>query len=178
MSRAAVTFGALAAAIGVAGVVVGSVALAKVDSAQSEVSTVTVTATPEPEPASADDVHASAVETCAAAETFRTAVGEVRQPYVDAAKSSSDWNTPEFVALEGRYFGGVAAELDYLRSHLHPSTPHGIVDAVNELHRAATDLLDADVRRLSGDLASQALAKLRSTYDGVTAACETAGAGK
>lgn len=179
MSKATVTLGVLAAAIGVAGVVVGSVAFAKVESIPSGAAS-TVTATPRPESAtaSADDVHTAAVETCVAAETFRAAVGAVRQPYVDAAKLSSDWNSPEFVALEGRYFGGVAAELAYLRSHTSPRTPPGIADAVDKLHRAATDLLDADVRRQPGDVASQALAKLRATYSAVTAACDAEGAGK
>lgn len=178
-SKATVVLGALAVAIGVAGVVVGSVAISKVETVQSGApSTLTVTAKSESATASVVDVHTAAVEACAATEIFRDAVGSVRQPYVDAAKLSSDWNSPEFISLEGRYFGGVAAELAYLRSHTSVHIPSEIADAVDELQRTATDLLDADVRRQSGDVASQALAKLRSAYGAVTAACDAAGAGK
>ena len=179
MSKATVVLGTLATAIGLTGAVIGTVALAKVESLTGTVpSTVTVAATRESAAVSDSDVHAAAVETCVAVDTFRAGVGAVRQPYVDATKSSSDWNSPEFIALEGRYFGGVAAELAYLRSHESSRTPQGIADTVDELHRSATDLLDADVRRQPGDVANRALAKLRATYDAVTAACDAEGASK
>ena len=88
MSKATFTLGALAGAIGIAGVVLGSVALAKVQSSTpvAAPSAGTATATPESDAVSGSDVHAAAVEACAAADTFRGAVGAVRQPYVDAAK--------------------------------------------------------------------------------------------
>lgn len=180
MSKATFTLGALAGAIGIAGVVLGSVALAKVQSSTPVAvpSAATATATPESDAVSGSDVHAAAVEACAAADTFRGAVGAVRQPYVDAAKASADWNSPDFIALEGRYFGGVAGELSYLSSHTSPRTPRGIADAVGELHRAATELLDADVRRQPGDISNQALAKLRAADSAVRAACDAEGASK
>lgn len=106
MSRASVVLGTLAAAIGIAGVAVGSVALVKVESpssgSSSRPSTVTMTAAPETKAAAEADIHAAAVETCAAAETFRTAVGAVRQPYIDAVKSGIDPNSAEFISVEGR----------------------------------------------------------------------------
>ena len=182
MSRASVVLGTLAAAIGIAGVAVGSIALVKVESMSSGSSssplTVTVTAAPEAREASEADVHAAAVETCAAAETFRTAVGAVRQPYTDAARANPDWNSPEFVSIEGRYFGGVAAELSYLGDRINPAAPQSITDTVKELHKAATALFDADVRREPGDVASRALAQLRSADSAVQGACEQSGAAK
>jgi hypothetical protein len=181
MNRASVVLGALATAIGIAGVAVGSVALVKVDSMSSASSaspTVTVTAAPRSQAASDADVHAAAVETCTAAETFRTAVGAVRQPYTDAARSIPDWNSPEFISIEGRYFGGVAAELSYLSARTNPMAPQSITDAVKNLYEAATGLFDADVRREPGDVASRALAQLRSADNAVEGACEEAGAGK
>lgn len=182
MSRASVVLGTLAAAIGIAGVAVGSIALVKVESMSSGSSssplTVTMTAAPETREASEADVHAAAVETCAAAETFRTAVGAVRQPYTDAARANPDWNSPEFVSIEGRYFGGVAAELSYLSDRINPAAPQSITDAVKELHKAATALFDADVRREPGDVASRALAQLRSADSAVKGACEESGAAK
>jgi hypothetical protein len=181
MSKGTVVLGTLATVIGIAGVVVGSVALSKVESmssGSSVASTVTVTATSELQASTDVDVHAAAVATCAAAETFRTAIGAVRQPYIDAAKSSPDWNSPGFVSIEGRYFGGVAAELSYLSVHTNPGAPQAITDAVDELHKAATELLDADVRRAPGDVSNRALAQLRTADGAVKAACEEAGAGK
>lgn len=182
MSKASVVLGTLAAAIGIAGVVVGSIALVKVESMSSGSSsrppTITVTAAPETKAASEADIHAAAVETCAAAETFRTAVGAVRQPYTDAARANPDWNSPEFVSIEGRYFGGVAAELAYLSDRINPVAPQAITDAAKELHKAATALFDADVRREPGDVASRALAQLRSADGAVKGVCEEAGAAK
>lgn len=180
MSKAAVTLGVLGAVLGIAGLVVGSVALAKVQSpsptAGSSVSSVvTVTSTPD---TSSTDSHAAAVETCAAANTFRSAIGAVRQPYVDAAKSSTDWNSPDFIAIEGRYFGGAATELSYLTAHVSPATPQAISDAVTQLHKAATVLFDADVRREPGDASNEALAQLRTAHSAIESACEEAGAGK
>ncbi|OKH70266.1 hypothetical protein EB74_28095 [Mycobacterium sp. SWH-M5] len=140
--------------------------------------TATETAAPEAKAASEADIHAAVDETCAAAETFRTAVGAVRQPYTDAARANPDWNSPEFVSIEGRYFGGVAAELWYLSDRINPAAPRSITDAVKELHKAATALFDADVRREPGDVASRALAQLRSADSAVKGACEEAGAAK
>ena len=76
------------------------------------------------------------------------------------------------------HYGANSVELAYMRSHVSPRTPRGIADTVDELHRAATDLLDADVRRQPGDAASQAFAKLQATYNAVTAACDAEGASK
>lgn len=180
MSRASVVLGTLATAIGIAGVALGSIALVEVESMPSGSSshphTVMQTAAPETKAASEADIHAAAVETCAAAETFRTAVGAVRQPYTDAARDNSDWNSPEFVSIEGRYFGGVATELSYLSDRINPVAPQSITDATKELHKAATALFDADVRREPGDVASRALAQLRSADSAVEGACEEAGA--
>ena len=126
----------------------------------------------------AADVHAAAVETCAAAATFRAAVGAVRQPYIDAVKASIDSNSPEFISIEGRYFGGAAAELDYLTAHTSPAAPQKIADAITELHRAATELVDADVRSEPGAVSNEALARLRAADSTVAAACDAEGAGK
>lgn len=181
MSRASVALGSLATAIGIAGVAIGSIALVKMDSMSSGSSaapTVTMTAAPESKAASDADVHAAAVETCAAAETFRTAVGAVRQPYIDVVKAGIDPNSPEFVSAEGRYFGGSAAELAYLTAHANPLAPQPITDAMTVLHKSATELLDADVRSEPGAVSNQALERLRAAASAVTAACEEAGAGK
>jgi hypothetical protein len=160
--------------------VIGSVALAKVESSTSVAAppATTATAAPGADPASGSEVHAAAVTACAAADTFRGAVGAVRQPYIDAAKTSADWNSPDFIALEGRYFGGVAAELSYVSSHTSPLTPRAIADAVGELRRAATELLDADIRRQPGEVSNQALASLRAADGAVRAACDAEGARK
>lgn len=180
MSRASVVLRTLGATIGIAGVALGAIALVKVESmssgSSSRLATVTMTAAPEKNAKSEADIHAAAVETCAAAETFRTAVGAVRQPYTDAARANPDWNSPEFVSSEGRYFGGVAAELSYLSDRINPIAPQSIADAVKELHKAATALFDADVRREPGAVASRALAQLRSADSAVKGACEEAGA--
>jgi hypothetical protein len=177
MSRATLALGAVATAIGVTGVVVGCIALAKVDAAHSA-APATVTATPEPSSPSATDMHAAAVEACAAAETFRTAFRAVRQPYVDAVTAGIDANSPEFIALEGRYFGGVAAELDYLTAHSSPFAPQEITDHLAVLQRAAAELVDTDVRSEPGAVSNEALARLRSADSALTAACDAAGASR
>lgn len=182
MSRASIVLGTLAAAIGIAGVAVGSIALVKVESVSSgslsRPPTATVTAAPETTTAAEADIHAAAVETCTAAETFRTAVGAVRQPYIDAVKSGIDPNSPEFISVEGRYFGGTAAELAFLTAHIDPLAPQPITDAMTLLHKSATELLDADVRSQPAGVSNQALEQLRSAASAVTAACEEAGAAK
>jgi hypothetical protein len=176
MSKATVALGAVIATLGIAGVVVASVALVKVQQASSTTTT-TVTATPESATAP-DHVHAAAIEACAAAETFRSAVGAVRKPYLEATKSSPDWNTAEFVALEGRYFGGVAAELSYLRSHTSAETPERISDAIGDVIRTAAELVNVDVLRLPGAVSDDALGRLRAADKSVSDACDAEGAGK
>jgi hypothetical protein len=179
MSKATVTLGTLATAIGIAGVVVGSIALVKVDSmplGSSVPSTATVT--PEPSPASDVDVRDAAVETCAAFKTFRAALGAVRQPHIDAVKAGADSNSADFIAIEGRYFGGAAAELSFLMAHVSPATPPSIADAVDDLYDAATVLVDADVRSERGEVSNQALFKVRDADRAVEAACAEAGVGR
>lgn len=176
MSRAALALGGVGAAAGLAGAVLGGVALSRVESLPAGGSpTVAVSS------ASASDsaaTHDAAVATCAAVDTFRAAVRAVRQPYIDAVKAAIASNSPEFVALEGRYFGGVAAELDYLSAHTSLDAPRTITDAVVELRKAATELLDADVRSEPGSVSNEALARLRSADDAVAGACDAAGARK
>lgn len=174
--KAAITLGALGTTVGVAGLVVGLIALLRPESVMSPppgaTSSVAVTAAP-----SREESRAAATEACAGFRNFKSGVGIARGAFIDRVDRANDWESPQSLGTQGYYFSAVGVELDYLDSRVTPEAPEELADAIADLRPSLTAVVDADLRREPASVSNKIVDEYSKALDTVEDACKTAGVG-
>ncbi len=176
MSRLALALGGVGAAAGIAGAVLGGVALSRVESRPAAGSP-TVAVSSAAVASDSAGAHQDAAETCAAFRNFKAGVGIARGAFLDRVDRANDWESPGSIGTQGYYFGAVGNQLDYLDARVRPDSPAELVSAIAELRPTLTAVVDADLRREPAAVSNTIVDEYAAALKAVESYCTRAGVG-